>query len=205
MVSRISSRSIRDLPAALLLKSDAKSSRAEDVALAFADAGKAARGQPAADERVPLARKAVCLRCRGIKPPTTPSSRRPKRTTPSPACSTSYLGRTVSLKTSRRVTPTPRFATKKRRNCKADAGMPRTRLGLRYHMRCLGRARRKQLRLLDKGFEADKFNIRVANMRKVSASTSKGYDTSIRSSILISARLLIRRTTTFWPISWPTI
>ena len=65
---------------------------------------------------------------------------------------------------------------------------------------CVEGARRRPLPLLDKGFEADKFNIRVANMWRGSK-TSRA--TRVRTQHLTCAT--IRRTSSILARSWPTI
>ena len=155
------------LPAALLLKSDVQLSGG-DVAAALADAEKALAVNPR-DEHA-LARKAVCFEVQRNQAAYDAVVKTAETNNPKPAVFYFDLGQ--RLEDQRRY-GNAEICYKKAAELQPMLPGPAGTLGLLY-MR-LGREE-EAAPLLDKGFEADKFNIRVANMRKV-LKHLKGYDT----------------------------
>jgi cellulose synthase operon protein C len=155
------------LPGALLLKSDVQLSGG-DVDAALADAEKALAVNPR-DEHA-LARKAVCFEVKKNKDAYAAVVKTAEANNPKPAVFTFDLGQRLE---DQRHYADAEICYKKAAELQPMLPGPAGTLGLLY-MR-LGREE-EGAALLDKALDADKFNIRVANMRKV-LKHLKGYDT----------------------------
>jgi tetratricopeptide (TPR) repeat protein len=146
------------LPDALLLKADIQL-QSGDLSAALETVGKALAVNPR-DEHA-LARKAACLEVAHKKDDYTAVVKAVEQNNPKPAVFYYQLG--VSLE-DRRYYDDAETCYKKAAELQPMLPWPAGALGLLY-MR-LGRED-EAAPLLDKGFDADKFNVRIANTRKV--------------------------------------